>query len=171
MDVVSKAVLLTDGSISGIDVASLNIMDTTERNLPMTYTELMTTIRESDVEDWRHSDIQGIFTHRLDLDIRIERCEPLEHELDFKEEWANCHPDSSASRCYFDIFYRSSWVETFMLVSVDGHRATLPLPKAGTKTVSVDAYRLAAQVDTDGTLDEYMQRSGLEVAGAVAATM
>ncbi|GAF88006.1 unnamed protein product, partial [marine sediment metagenome] len=83
---------------------------------------------------------------------------------DFRAEWANKHPDPSANRRHYDIYYGASIVESFMLVSVDGARAVLPLPEAGSTTVPVKSYELARCVDDQNTLDEYIGRSGLTVA-------
>ena len=63
----------------------------------------------------------------------------------------------------YEIHYRASWVMSFHLIAVDGHRAELPMPDPGTTNVPRLNYELAAAVDTQHSLDEYMQRSGLVV--------
>jgi hypothetical protein len=131
----------------------------------MKYEDLMTTIRNSRANNWLYNDERGIYTLRADLDIRIQRRDDEEPAAlrDFREEWANQHPDPSAKRCVFDIYYRDSWVETFMLIGVDGFRAYLPLPNVRTKVIPFDQYSLARAIDSLGTLDEYIERSGLTV--------
>jgi hypothetical protein len=52
-----------------------------------------------------------------------------------------------------------------MLVSVDGHRAELPLPDSQSTVIPRNKYILARAVDDQGTLDEYIERSGLTVGG------
>lgn len=46
---------------------------------------------------------------------------------------------------------------------------TKPPPEVGTSLIRYDAYRLAAQVDTTGRLDEYIKPSRLEVEKPLAA--
>jgi len=90
---------------------------------------------------------------------------------DFKEPWANCHPDQRATGYWCDIHYASTHVARNILVSVDGARAMLPIPRqAGadgrvTEVLPYD-YRLAQIFDTLGSLESYMVRSGLSVAFA-----
>ena len=130
----------------------------------MTYDELMATIRKSSFSDWHYSDEKGVFTFRADLDIRIER-RLTDYECDrtFKEEWATKFPDPDAKLRLYDIYYRSSFVETFLLVSVDGHKAALPMPLPKSKYVPKKTYDLARAVDYRATLDDYMGRAGFTV--------
>lgn len=88
---------------------------------------------------------------------------------DFKEPWANCHPDKRATGYWCDIYYASTLVARNILVSVDGARAMLPIPRQFgadgkiTEVLPYD-YRLAQIFDNIGTLDSYMVRSGLTLA-------
>lgn len=130
----------------------------------MTYDELMVIIDESEREDWLFSDERGIYTFKHNLNVRIERRE-IDNEWDkfTGEDWATKHPDSTAYRVTYEIYYGASFVKEVLMVSVDGHRATLPLPDRKTLKVSAQDYSFAQIVDQLGTLEEYMQRSGLEV--------
>ena len=130
----------------------------------MIYDDVMKTIRDSECDDWLFDDEKGIFTLRDDLDVRIERRDPDDLLASYTEPWANNHSDLNATRVFFDIYYRSSFVETFMLVYVDGARACLPYPDAGTTIIPFARYRLARAVDHQDKLDEYIQRSSLTVA-------
>jgi len=129
----------------------------------MTYQELIKTIRESEKEDWLFSDERGIYTFKGDLNLRIERRD-IDHDNDkfSGEDWATKHPDPTAYRVIYEIFYGASFVEEKLLVSVDGHRATLPLPKVNTNEVSLEDYHFAEIVDQLDTLQEYMRRAGLK---------
>jgi len=131
----------------------------------MTYDKLIETIRSSKPGDWIYNDEQGVHTYRADLNIRIQR--RRDDDLSgsgFNEPWATCHPDPSARKMFFDIYYGSSLVDSFLLVAVDGYRADLPLPDPKTKKmISRRDYELARAVDVLGTLDQYIQRSGLTV--------
>jgi len=130
----------------------------------MTYECAMQMVRENECDQWVYNDTHGVFALRADVDLRIvRRSNPDEVGRDFKEEWANQHPDPNATRAFYEIYYGASLIHEFMLVAVDGCRADLPLPRAGTKLVPREAYFLARAVDHQGSLTEYMQRSGLSL--------
>jgi hypothetical protein len=134
----------------------------------MTYDELMAIIEANPYSEarWSHnypheSGDMHVFTLKSDLDIRIVMF-GSDDEL-YQEKWATQHPDSSAHCVDFDIYYGASLVESGFLVSVDGCRADLPQPDAGTTVVPRRRYAIARAVDHRGSLDEYMQRAGLTV--------
>ena len=138
--------------------------------MQMTYDELMAVIRSSEYGDWLHDDGKGIFTLRNNLNIRIvedRHTDENESEIfeEFHEAWATRHPNQEAQKAWYHIYYQSSFVQSFMLVAVDGARACLPPPKIGTTEIPLKDYRLAKAVDQLGTLDEYISRSGLTVSG------
>ncbi len=126
----------------------------------MTYDELLDRVRHSKPMDWLYNDDRGVHTFKADLNIRIER---RNERAVFNEPWAVRHPDPSASLWKYDIYFGGSLVHSFSVVSVDGHRADLPLPDPKTKVISRQDYELARAVDWLGTLDEYIERSGLTV--------
>ena len=132
----------------------------------MTYEELKKILRESTKRDWLFSDERGIYTYKNNLNIWIKR-KDIDFNLDkfSGEDWATKHPDPIAYRETYEIYYGSSFVEEKILISVDGHRASLPLPKINTNKVSREDYQFAQIVDHLDTLDEYMNRAGLEVEG------
>lgn len=53
----------------------------------------------------------------------------LEHNDNFVEKWANSFPDSRASSSFVDFFYNGVLVLREIIVSVDGGRCYIPLPK------------------------------------------
>lgn len=130
----------------------------------MTYNELEKAIRNSTKADWLFNDERGIYTFKNDLNLRIQR---KEINFDFDrfggEDWATHHPDPIAYRETYEIYYGASFVKEKLLVSVDGHRATLPLPRINTTIVSYEDYHFAEIVDQLNTLSEYMERAGLKV--------
>ena len=130
----------------------------------MKYPELLRIIRESDKEDWLFNDERGIYTYKGDLNIRIERRDSdLQGDKFTGEDWATNHPDPNAYRVIYELYYGSSFVEEKLLVSVDGHRATLPLPDIKTGEVDPEDYHFAEIVDQLNNLSEYKKRSGLKV--------
>jgi hypothetical protein len=126
----------------------------------MTYDQLLNLVRHSKPQDWLYNDDKGVHTFKADLNVRIER---RQEKTAFSEPWAVRHPDPSASLWTYDIFFGGSPVYVFKIVSVDGHRADLPLPDPKTKVISRKDYELARAIDWLGTLDEYIVRSGLTV--------
>ena len=81
---------------------------------------------------------------------------------DFKEDWANKHPDPKASSYGHDILYDGNILKRVTLVSVDSGRATLPLPDRQTLELKSELdYKIASLFNQGSELDEYIQRSGL----------
>ncbi len=82
---------------------------------------------------------------------------------DFKEEWANCHPNRNARGYWYDLYYDGAFLDRIILVAVDGAQAMLPPPEFSTNTIKIYNYRVAQIHDSHNNLDEYISRSGLEV--------
>jgi hypothetical protein len=132
------------------------------------------TIRGSDPqEEWEKisAEMSSVAVNKRDVNLRLvvnyldegKQCD------DFREEWANRHPDCKATGYWCDTYYGAAHVARNILVSVDGGRAMLPLPRQGgidgrvTEVLPFD-YRIAQIFDSLGNLDEYMARSGLSLA-------
>tara|TARA_B110000238_G_C16027007_1_gene395702 strand:- start:521 stop:916 length:396 start_codon:yes stop_codon:yes gene_type:complete len=117
----------------------------------------------SSKDDWIVDDESGSFTYKNDLNLHIER-DDFDNYRPFHEEWATKHPDPSAKAVEYTVKYGTSFVEKHTLVSVDGFRATLPMPK-GINDLSVKASKVnfAKIVDVGDSVDEYIKRSGLHV--------
>lgn len=115
-------------------------------------------------DDWVVDDESGSFTYKNDLNLHIERAD-YETYRDFDEPWAKGHPDPKAVTVEYVVKYGSSFVEKHMLVSVDGHRATLPMPKSmNDLRVRASEANFARIVDIGDRVDEYLQRSNIKVA-------
>jgi len=97
------------------------------------------------------------------LRIRVRWDDKGKHNDNFTEGWANKYPDPSASSYWYDLSNDGALIERFILVSVDGARAELPVPDIGTLEVPSLRYKVAQIFDELNTLDEYMKRSGLTV--------
>lgn len=130
----------------------------------MTYGEVINLVLSNPFENWVYFDETGEFVLKCDVNLRITRSEIDYDEDTFNEEWAVKHPDPKAYKREYTIYYNNSRIEQFYLVSVDGLRATIPMPKRGTNNITKHDYLLARAVNIDGDrLDEYIKRSGLEV--------
>lgn len=129
----------------------------------MKYNDVKKILAESSQSDWIKDDESGSFTYKEDLNLHIERA-PYDTYRDFNEKWATSHPDPKAVAVDFTIKYGNSFVDKQTLVSVDGHRATLPMPASATDlTVEPSDVNFAKIVDTGSSVDEYIDRAKLKI--------
>lgn len=114
-------------------------------------------------DEWISDDKSGSFTYKNDLNLHIERAD---HERGFDESWATSHSDPHAVAVEFVVMYGSSFVTRQTLVSVDGRRATLPMPKSmDVLEVSASKVNFARIVDygAGSNVDDYLQRSDIKI--------
>ncbi len=129
----------------------------------MNLEDIQKILATSSQDEWIVDDESGSFTYKNDLNLRIERAD-FDTYRSFNEPWATNHPDSSAMAEDFTVKYGGSFVDKHTLVSVDGHRATLPMPEsAGSEYVSKEDVNFAKIVDIGGRVDKYLRRSKLKV--------
>jgi len=84
------------------------------------------------------------------------------HNDDFQEPWANRFPDPKARSYWAEITYDRAMLDRIVLVSVDGGRAILPMPKSRVNlVVGTMEYRVAELFDKSETLWQYFARAGL----------
>lgn len=131
----------------------------------MSFDELLKLIDEEEPSAWKVLHTNWAAEAFLCADPRL-RFRTREDDVgihcdDFQEPWATGHPDSRARSYWYDYLYDGNLIERFILVDVDGHRATLPLPDAGTTDVPMRRYRIAKIFERNDEVDDYMQRSGL----------
>lgn len=135
----------------------------------MRFPEFITTIIESDAEDWHTDRVGGpYFRYQLGPVEQNGQLKTLEYEAhekraiykgdidismewgyryldDFKEEWANSFADRTASASFLDLKYRGDIIHREIIVSVDGGRCYLPLPLVpaeGAKNIQVPRGRV-----------------------------
>ena len=109
-------------------------------------------------------------TYKNDVNLRIEinyNDEGIQNES-FVEPWANCFPDERARGYWCDIYFGLSLIERTILVSVDGGRAMLPIPREQDESgnyviVKPFDYKMAEIFDSLDTLFDYFHRSGLKL--------
>jgi len=129
----------------------------------MTKNEVDEILSSTAQEQWIKDDETGSFTYKNDLSLRIERANYETYD-DFNEDWATKHADKIAKSVIYTVYYNNSFIERKMLVSVDGHRATLPLPRSATDlTVTREDVNFAKIVNINDRVDEYLRRSGLSI--------
>ena len=156
-----------------IDVAAMNSLKTSDNSAPTGLDALKNKILASDpFDDWIKEsgnwDTTAIYRHDVNLRISISYDEDGIQQRNFVEEWANCNLDRNATGYWCDVFYGNSRITREILVSVDGGRSTLPIPKkfdsdGKEKIVMPFDYKLAQIFDSLGNLDEYLYRSGLKI--------
>lgn len=126
----------------------------------MDYNKVENILATSKKEDWISNDELGTFTYKKDLNLHINRS-PDDRE--FNEPWAKKFPDKNARAVDYKVFYNNSFVDEKMLVSVDGARAVLPLPKSPEDlSVKEENINFASIVDTGNQFSDYLKRSGLK---------
>ena len=124
----------------------------------MTYDEINEVLDTSDPESWARIE-EGNCTYKSDPLLTIV---PYGEPRDFNEKWATNHADSKAQTSEYEVRYGGSVICRKMLVSVDGGRATLPMPIIKTSKIRRKDYNFAQIVAPDN-LDEYIERSHLSV--------
>jgi len=100
---------------------------------------------------------------RSDLSISIAL--GLPHLSDFREPWAKNFPDSQARSYWVDFRYNAVPVLRELTVQVDGGRAGLPVPGAGTVEISERQYAIWNVIDSvsgSGRFPDYFQRAGFK---------
>lgn len=129
----------------------------------MKFSEVKKILSESSQDDWIVDDESGSFTYKDDLNLHIQRADYSSYR-EFNEPWATSHPDPKAFAVDYIVKYGCSFVEKRVLVSVDGHRASLPMPNS-LEDLRVDAsdVNFAKIVDTGGRVEEYLKRSRLKI--------
>lgn len=134
----------------------------------MSYDEILDFINKSDSK----LDLKWIETNmaeeaflkedpRLRISVRYD--EDGIQQKDFTESWMTAFADPTASCYWFDLSYDHALIDRFILVSVDGGKAELPLPEPGSLHIDPLNYKVAQIFDEHNTLEEYMSKAGLHV--------
>ena len=136
------------------------------------YDEIIQAIENSDPQDdWKKEEggSKQVSFLESNVNLRFERITHEEegiHNEDFKEPWANKHADKNATSYWYELYYNSTLIKRFILVSVDGGRAMLPPPRSRDDlSVSRLDYIMAQICDSPDSVDDYMELSGLSVEG------
>ena len=136
----------------------------------MSVSDIVSQVLGSSKGDWTFFEEKGLYVCKLNPDITIV-CSEVNYNSDtFHEGWVAKFPDPVAYRETFEIRYRNTPVEERILVSVDGHRMQIPLPKSAVDLhISADQYRFGRLINEfqpwGRDFDDYLQRAGISVRG------
>lgn len=134
------------------------------------------TVWNSGQDEFRNLEIDShamIASYKKNLSISIAW--GLEHNDNFIEEWANGFSNPKATSEYVDFFYNGILVLREIIVSVDGGRCYLPLPKqeidTGTRTVTrlyvskekSEFVRMLNNFSSGRDYDLYLKQSGIDI--------
>ncbi|GHO63764.1 hypothetical protein KSC_026560 [Ktedonobacter sp. SOSP1-52] len=136
----------------------------------MTYDEIKAIIANSHQAEWLHIESKGVWTYTHDLLIHIkeEQTDAGQDDRQFHEPWLERFADKKAYRTEFTIYYGNSPVESITMVSVDGHRTLMPLPKSLKELIITRwQYRFAKLLDRDPagpySLDAQLHHAGFKI--------
>ncbi len=133
-----------------------------EKEKGMRLDEIERVLAESSREDWVRTEELKNCVYKKDVNLRIES--DFDSAEPFSESWATKLPDSNARTVEYTVWYGDTRVVRKTLVSVDGGRAELPMPKSATELVvdsaSVNFARVVTIIDT---VDEYLGKCGISV--------
>lgn len=140
----------------------------------MSYDEILNFITASNAElDWKWIQTnwaeEAFLKEDPRLRIRVRFDDAGVHIKEFNEPWVESHPDTTATSYWYDLSYEGALIDRFILVSVDGGKAELPMPDPGSLEVSPLNYTVAQIFDEHNTLDEYMSSAGLKVNNSSAS--
>ncbi|MBM3423259.1 MAG: hypothetical protein FJY09_08480 [Chlorobi bacterium] len=133
----------------------------------MSLDEMLIFIETSDsIKDWKGVTTayasESVLIEDPRLRITIHHDETGTQCKDFKAYWANMFPNPHADGYWVDITYDRGLIDRVVLVSVDGGRAMLPVPKTTSElVVSKRDYVIACMFNDCSILDQYMQMSGI----------
>lgn len=130
--------------------------------------EILKEITDSSPTDWEvnfSNDAEtAIFKKYPNLRIETRHTKEFVHNDSFHEKWANKFPNPNATSYFYYLYLGATRLKEFILISVDGGRALLPLPKSAIElNVEPLRYKVAKIFDRFGTCDNYMNRAGLNL--------
>ena len=134
----------------------------------LTTDEFLEIVKNSASDEWDVNFSQdaeiAVFKNNPLLRIETRHTDEFVHNDDFREKWATKFPDPHATSHYYHVYLGATRLKEFILVSVDGGRALLPLPKS-VMDLSVEPlrYKIALIFDRFGSCDEYVKRAGLHL--------
>lgn len=135
--------------------------------------DIQARIDGSHPSDWIHFSDMGTWTFRDDVQLRIQRHEQL--EADLQRPWTQHLQAQSQSFSYL-VYYGSSPVEYHAIASVDNFRAHIPFPQqpAGpNEPYTINDYQATIGriiTGNEETFRAYLKNTGIEIRDSGDAT-
>jgi hypothetical protein len=118
---------------------------------------------ESDKSEWEYDDRLAEFIYKPNLKLRIMQFDARGSASSFNEPWVNNFPDQNAVLINYAIFYDNHRVEDFPMISCDGGRYLIPIPKSRFElTITREQYKQAKIMEDSGMYGDLNQ--GLNIA-------
>jgi len=129
-------------------------------------TDVQSIVAESDPADWIPFSEMGTWTYSEDVDLRIQRHDQLESNLQL--QWTR-HLQGTTQTFSYLVYYGSSPVEYHTIASVDDFRAHIPLPRQPTEEnqpFTITPYQaMLGRIITgnEKTFQAYLDSTGIEI--------
>lgn len=168
-----EAVAYVFGLLSSIFLALPSIAEYVVPNRKpvrdMSSRELLAFLNSTNSDDWKRFETNWAWEAYLDEDPRLRltcRYDDYGKHCDnFAEEWATTVSHDPVQSYYYDFVYDRALIERFILVSVDGNRASIPLPKSAVELKITKLQYKIGEIANKRTEDfiDYLGRTGVQV--------
>ena len=134
----------------------------------MSARELIDFVAGSSKENWKRFENTWAWEAYLDEDPRLRLIcrfdEYGKHCDDFSECWATKVSNGPVQSYYYDLMYDRALIERFILVSIDGNRASIPLPKSAEELcITALQYKIGEIVNREtANFHEYLNRTEVQ---------
>ena len=132
----------------------------------MSYDDFMSTISNSNPDEWNYDDELGLFILQSDISISIlsDRSD-YDGDEGFYEDWATNFTNPNAVRKKYFFRYNGIIIYTFYTVRVDGSRSDIPYPTLNGMTITEQQYNFGKIVNSIHGYDfnEYLNLAGITV--------
>lgn len=143
---------------------------------PPNRSDIIQTINESDPLDWTYQEANhslaggeddshnAIWVYNHDVNLRLERGRVAVQ--DFQQDWTDNFPDTNAISYGYWFYYGQSPILYQVLVSVDGHRADLPIPDREEDRLVISATEAKYGRIVTGDRDQFdraLKRANIEI--------
>jgi len=124
-------------------------------------------VNSSKIEDWIVKSDQNSEFAYLQRNPLIRIISYYKEDLiksKFHENWIDNYLDKTASMWRYGLYFNNSKLENYYLITIDGARGLLPLPKSDNDLkVKPIQYKIAKIFDRFNKLDFYMKIAGISV--------
>lgn len=134
----------------------------------MNYNEYITTIVNSNIQEWQYDDERGSYLYLPDISIMMQN--KIEDESkDFYEPWIEKYSNAKAYVHVVELYYEGMRVDDFYTAAVDGYRMCIPYPKKDGMTITYNQYSIGKIINIPYmsnnifNYDGYLEQAGITV--------